>query len=602
MGDFGEKLGAWFTCTIIGGAIGFGIWFFQCVCNFNDDAPPTAFILGLVIGAIVGTILWVGANSEEKAAEEERARQNELYRQQQLAAEAEQQYQNWCNNLWGLYDNIVNSALSVDAQFDPSAAYDQIPRQLNVEASKTDNRYKQTYDYYRQEHISRLKNNLSILMCGSESENITPNLTTVMCASNVLICLNTLDKSEVTKKALDVVNMIITFAVRLPLMYLEQKSYGDFVFELDDPEIFQETKEKMQNGGLNKLYSYLEELANSGDNLIPLIAEGKILNFMKSSAKAMWFYAKQKPYDVDSFNFSIELFNRYTEKNNLPKVEVLLAKIYSKNQLGGKELVRQELKLIDDWIEHIKDFSYDDCTLLASGLAWMELYDIELYLLRKLVELEIQLSPEIQERLSFLENGGTADIKLYQVEETNDFLFDSDSLDWNAKDYGIFFRKLSMKKIAMNYSLAHTKWTKTLPLASGQKISLEELYSEFIKLVEDFDGEVTCEKALARAVNLKNLEYPDSVIFKFTSERNRCISVLFSCEKYGRNLNITILTMFTPDNSLAADSLEQYCQAIKNNMYVESFRESISQVVDSVLNPRQSTYDDTPSNKRTIFE
>ncbi len=222
----------------------------------------------------------------------------------------------------------------------------------------------------------------------------------------------------------------------------------------------------------------------------------------------------------------------------------------------------------------------------------MELYDIELYLLRKLVELEIQLSPEIQERLSFLENGGTADIKLYQVEETNDFLFDSDSLDWNAKDYGIFFRKLSMKKIAMNYSLAHTKWTKTLPLASGQKISLEELYGEFIKLVEDFDGEVTCEKALARAVNLKNLEYPDSVIFKFTSERNRCISVLFSCEKYGRNLNITILTMFTPDNSLAADSLEQYCQAIKNNMYVESFRESISQVVDSVLNPRQSTYDD----------
>ena len=118
------------------------------------------------------------------------------------------------------------------------------------------------------------------------------------------------------------------------------------------------------------------------------------------------------------------------------------------------------------------------------------------------------------------------------------------------------------------------------------------------------DGEVVTYTTTAKAVNLMNLEYKDAVIFKFTSERNRCIDMMFYCEKYGRNLNITIITMFSPDNTLTIDAAEKYCSAIKNNIYIDSFKESILQAVDAVVKERQSVYDDESfeTKKKTIVE
>lgn len=114
---------------------------------------------------------------------------------------------------------------------------------------------------------------------------------------------------------------------------------------------------------------------------------------------------------------------------------------------------------------------------------------------------------------------------------------------------------------------------------------------EFIKLVGDFDGEVVVSKENARAINLANVEYKDSFIFRFTSERNRCISILFSSEKYGRNLNTTIITMFTPEAGLSNEQLKKYALAIKDNIYAQSFRESILQVVDEITKEKKTVYD-----------
>ncbi len=593
-------------CAFYGACLGFVVWCLQCICQNNGEVPPTALLLCAGVGAIIGWILdkQMREEREEKARQEEllrqqqlkeqeekakeKARQEELLRQQQLKEQEEVKYNNWYYNLSGKYNNIVNTAWSMDTTFNPASYYEQIFTQFNVKTSERDGRYIGGYEQCQYEHIQCLKNNLFDVIANM---NKLKDIISIRRAINLLCCLDYIDNNEVTKKALDVMNDIFAL-VQLPLLYLEEKTYGDFNFPLDDSNVFQETKQIMERGGANQFYTYLNQLHNSGNNLITMIAEGELLNFLQSTVKAMWYYAKLKPFDVSNFNLSIDLVNKYTLNNGISKVEVILAKIYSKNQLGGKEVVRQELKVIEEWVGNVKNFSHKECILLASGLAWMELYEIELYFLRKFVEMGIQLPENVQERLSFLENGGTADIKVYQIEPSSDFMFDSDSLDWNTKDYSIFFRKLSMKKMDMNYSLAHTKWTKTLPLASGQKISFEELYHEFVKLADDFDGEITCETALAKAVNLKNLEYPNATIFRFVKERNRCISVLVSCEKYGRNLNTTIITMFTPDNSIEVDELEQYCQAIKNNRYVESFRESISQVIDTVLNPVQSTYGD----------
>ena len=121
---------------------------------------------------------------------------------------------------------------------------------------------------------------------------------------------------------------------------------------------------------------------------------------------------------------------------------------------------------------------------------------------------------------------------------------------------------------------------------------MNDIYREFESMVADFDGEVTCIRTTAKAVDLDNVNYSDAVVFQFTSERNKCLSMLFSCEKFGRNLNLTIITLFTPDNSMSVENMQKYATAIKSNIYVDSFRETILQSVDEVIKEKRDIYVD----------
>lgn len=143
-----------------------------------------------------------------------------------------------------------------------------------------------------------------------------------------------------------------------------------------------------------------------------------------------------------------------------------------------------------------------------------------------------------------------------------------------------------------------------MPLANGQKLSGAQLFNGFVDVVTDFDGEVVCTKVLAKAIDLANLKYPNAILFKFTTERNRYITMIFHCEKFGRNLNITILTLFTPEEGLTLEEMEKYALAIKSNVYVNSFKESILQTVDDVLKEEVTIFDDgsNPSGNNTMFE
>ena len=68
--------------------------------------------------------------------------------------------------------------------------------------------------------------------------------------------------------------------------------------------------------------------------------------------------------------------------------------------------------------------------------------------------------------------------------------------------------------------------------------------------------------------------------------------MLFACEEFGKNLNLTIITLFTPDNNIDIENLNKYATAIKSNIYVDSFRETILQIVDDVIQEKREIYDD----------
>ena len=386
---------------------------------------------------------------------------------------------------------------------------------------------------------------------------------------------------------------------------VDMSNYGSVITPVD-------TDEKMSQVSLkvteleSRINNSLSQLSASPDNYYASVTRYLYREMPSDAEIIMWYYAKKKPFDTEKFEQACNLygsFHRVIGTGIYDSIE-MMARIYSKQAIGGETTVETDRKIIEQWLtDTTNEGTNRKGQCLASALAWMELYRMELNVLKQLVQLKVQLHENVQERLRFLSEGGTSNIKVYDVEPSTYFMFDSSSENWNENDVSICFRNFKMKKIIPHYSLVIASWKKTLPLVNGQKVSDSQLFNGFQEMVDDFDGEVTCEHTEAKAIDLANLEYHNATLFRFTSERNRCVSILFHSEKFGRNLNITILTLFSPENGLTLEEMEKYALAIKNNVYVNSFRESILQTVDDAIKIETTIYDggSTP-NSGTIFE
>ena len=549
--------------------------------------------------------------AKENALREER-RQKEIKRQ-----EEERRFQDWSDRVHLQFRKIEKS---IGPGYSPENAYNAIWQLRDQMFNEP--RYNTEFNRQYQEHCQYLRSNLRRYL---RREMGLGGLAAAVSAAECLV------KAEPDNRnnpiAVNQLTEALSVAIQ-PLCFVNFDGYGECYFLLDKPGAMEVAAGKA-DALLSRFAEAEKGILEGRNDIVQHIVQYISADLIMDQCMLMWYYANKKPFDVNSFEKARTAFLMHTalyckdagarEEMKaysvgdeefkiiaLGKVEEVLARIYSKNQIGGAGTVRQEKDYIDFWLsQRIKSEDYEDCYLLASGLAWMELYELELDVLRKLVAADVQLPTDMQERLSFLESGGTVNIKLYDVDLTKGFCFDNSSIDWKAKEFAVFFRKMAMKKTCVKYSMAISKWTKTLPLMSGQKISKDHLYQEFLKLVEDFDGEIICEKTNAVAINLANVEYEDAILFRFTNkknQRNRCVSVLFSCEKFGRNLNLTILTLFTPEEAVPYDQLEKYCLAIKDNVYVESFRESILQVVDDAIKIKQSVYgDDEMPRKKMVF-
>ena len=379
--------------------------------------------------------------------------------------------------------------------------------------------------------------------------------------------------------------------------------YGNIITPVDTDEKMNALSSKVALLE-SKIKNSISQLMPTSDKYYSCVAKFLYPEMSGDAEKIMWYYAKKKPFDTEKFESSCNLYGSFARKidtHSYDSVE-MIARIFSKQAIGGETTVEADRRMIEQWIDAA---TYEGENRkgqnLASALAWMELYRMELNVLKQLVQQKVQLHENVQERLRFLSEGGTSNIKVYDVLPSDRFLFDSSSENWDEKEISICFRNLKMKKIELHYSLVISGWKKTMPLANGQKLSESKLYTEFQDMVSDFDGEIICSYVFAKAIDLANLEYPNAVLFQFTSERNRCISMIFHCEKFGRNLNITILTLFTPEENLTLEEMEKYALAIKGNVYVNSFQESILQTVDDVLKEDTSIYEDDSSTKNNTF-
>ena len=588
---------------ILGGLIGFISMSFW-------SAPISIRVVSVFIGVMIGEGIGIYYKNEKK---EQIKREKEKVQAEARNKETVFDYDSWRNKLDYYYSTISREIYCNCNRESLSNFYNHI---WELEKEK----YEQTFLKVWTKHVDQLRNIIKV--------NIDkPGHYCLSMMLRTMICLRSAYKEDSRfDSAVNILEELLNKAQN-KVHYVKFIQYGDCILEINNPRY-----------GIN-IENRIEELFDKIEIIITNL-EGdlgeyyekinpELSNIIDYAAELMWCVASRKPFDQNMFNAAASIFDAYTARckidnscttwkyeqkiyaqskndnqNESPKcllninVEHLLALIYAKNSVGGVNTVSKEKARITDWINEIIEIG---CTeegfLLASGLAWMGLYDLERAVLRQLFDKKVKFEIEYQDRLSFLESGGNTNIKIFDVRDMEGFLFDSSVEAWNKDAYDMFFRKLEMTHKPLEYSLMMSKWTKTLPLASGQEISQEKMEEAFSDLVKDFGGEITLSREPAKALNLANVEYEFPFIFRFKSERNRCVTMLFSSEKFGRNLNISILTMFTPEKELDNEQMKKYALAIKENIYVESFRESICQVVDQLIKEKVTIYDEEVPRK-----
>ncbi|MBR3419460.1 MAG: hypothetical protein IKG82_12270 [Oscillospiraceae bacterium] len=285
---------------------------------------------------------------------------------------------------------------------------------------------------------------------------------------------------------------------------------------------------------------------------------------------------------------------------------VLFARIYAKINIEGRTVSDSLLEEIRSWISsntrgRKRKYCFEGINL-ASGLAWAGFYRLEWLVLKQMKESGVAVD-DPQNKIEYYSKIEESNITVYDLKPTDIFMFDSSSEKWNENEFSACYWKMEIKGILPLYSFVISSWKKTLPFANGHSLIHEQLYSDFVALTNEYDGEIICKHVNAKAVNLVNLEYPNSTLFSFFSERSRGISVLFHCEKFGSNINITLLTLFTPEVNLSPNVLTQYTLAAKANNYVESFKESLLLLIDKKITNGVSIYEESSSvSNNPLFE
>lgn len=594
--------------AFIGAIVGIFVAFTNCLC-FGGKASSIEPIIMIcvVIGAVIMIIINLKIQEEDRERAEERQREQ---LENQRLNKINNDYQNWKNNMTNNANSIINNVQNCNDTFDYFATISSIKSQYKKYPSyknsmnkieELEPKFKQQYDAYYNQVNKWIIEKLKYKFLYNITEETGP-VNSKISAIAIKVYYEYIDQVDTNQKYIDSLYNFAEMSFTNSIL-LSFEQYGEADLLLLDSNEFDYYDNNIVSI-YDSINDRLNRLRNSEGN-INVVTDILTYDLLKDIAIVLWYYAMKKPFDVNKFDNAKDLYNKYlnynTNKELSINAEVLIATIYSKNQLGGENLIRQDWKFIDKWIEYKVGEGEDDaCCMLASALAWLDLYNIEVDVLRKLVQLGVDLNEEIQDRLNFLENGGTENIFIYDVPDENYFYYDNGSMNWKQKEIDLFFRKAAMKKKAINYSLALDNWTKTLPLQKGQKIQNEELHKGLEDMIEDFDGEVSIEKTNAKAINLQNIIFENAILFRFDSVRNKCVSMLFSCEKYGRNLNLNIVTLFTPNKEDSYDDMKQYASAIKTNTYIDSFRESILQTLDEVLKEKQSIYEEDDIEKKQM--
>ena len=463
-----------------------------------------AFIL--IVGVLIAIYFIVNSQKRKKEEEQRRLENERIAREQQeqeakrLEAEriakekkefAEAKHKEYADVLSELYDMGMKDENTFISTDEPAYKKFISCRESAMQQKETmqiwGEEYKKfitTIDDDIKSEISSIAAHYQRMLLSVRIEWITRYLKIIKLVVNTNDYDDTIQKLKETAKTL---NLFLESTYYIDQPFNDERNcyeYGVFHFLEDssDEEVRPEDlSAEILSSDMDKAEEHFSQLYEIGKEkgvnfqIYKSLAEYITDVDYRNSAIAMWCFAANKPFDVSKFEKACKISSWYISYDEIQSLEVMIVRIYNWKSIGGANVVKEYSRDILNWVEETAQYFSDQKTgekygslvfyHFVSALAWMELYDIELMVLKKLVDLKVQLWEDAQERLKFLSSGGTANVQIYTPVE-NVFSFDTSAAEWKDNEIDVFFRKIKMKNIRifsrsekMDKNISVTNWT-----------------------------------------------------------------------------------------------------------------------------------------------
>lgn len=564
----------------------------------NMDSIPmlVVTIVSTVIGGLVGFCMDMSAHSYNKKKQKE----SQIMQMQEKEAVMHRDLINKFNTI---IDTAYKKADKNDGLIISNDDYRYVMDYLASYAnSKYLNELKYIYEEYRKKHITFISFELNKLNNKTETEINGINALITVCNhfKHYYIMSNNVTENSIVKMQ----NAIRHLKDRS--FFIEQNKYGEINNDLYE-------KATMNLSAINNMYvkiirEYNKLMSKSSGFDLGCIS----VEFIDMLITTIYGYAFLKPFDATKYqsiysiyeSFNYRLYKNPNSSQNpvriIPPIDGIFSKIIAYSRMG-KGVLKQIKSDIDLWVEACisgqNAFYTSELITLSSGLMWLGEYELELEILRKAASAGAQLKPDVQERLAFLESGGSVGPQLFKNVDKNTFSYDYSSLKWSDADFSNFFKNITFRNTKLTYALAVSEFKKSFKSKFKTPITYEMILNELNKMAEEeYLGEITCRCIKVNSLSEEFEECDDAIIIELENSTGiNHAAILLFYNKIGININVQILTVFKPveeydiqKNMKLAISLKQETSP-KVTQTLESIRDSVARQIDALCDSSPET-------------
>lgn len=564
----------------------------------NMDFIPMLIvsIVTTAIGGLVGFCMDMSEHSYNKQQRKEK----ELKQMKANEADMHRELINKFNNITGTAFNKANeTGRLIVSNDDYRYVKDYLAQNTN---SKYIGELKNIYEEYRKRHTECIDRELNKLNNKTETEINGINALILICNHLKHFYIMSNNVSE---------NSVVT--MQNTIRYIKDKSFfinGNKYGEINNTLYEKATTDLSVISNMYEkiIREYNKIMSNRSITDLGCIS----VDFIDMIITAIYGYALLKPFDASKYQSIYSIYESlnyklYKNVNSsqdpikfIPPIDGIFSRIIAYSRMG-KGVLKQIKSDIDIWVDACisgqEAFYPSELVTLSSGLMWLGEYELELEILRKAASAGAQLKPEVQERLAFLESGGSVGPQLFKDVDLNAFNYDYSSLKWSDADFSNFFKNITFKNTKLTYALAVSEFKKSFKSKFKTQITYEMILSELNKMAEDeYLGEIICRCIKVKSLSEEFEECDDAIIIELEKSTGiNHAAILLFYNKIGVNINIQILTIFKPveeydiqKNMKLAISLKQETSP-KVTQTLESIRDSVARQIDELCGSNPDT-------------